>query len=180
MKALIKAVVAASFVLTALPFVTMAQAGKDVFALNTPLINAGDLSVSETKAYNAGDASAINQKALKDFSKSFKNVVNPSWYKDVRGNYIANFLEGSIDTKAVYDSKGRWLYNLLTYAEDKLPFEIRDLVKRTYYDFDILVCHEYTIEGGPVYIIKMQDEKNLRTVKIVAGEMIVTEDYKRG
>lgn len=178
MKTLIAAVLTAALSLASV--ITLAQPDKDAFALNTAGVTPGVLSVSETKIYGAADASAINQKALKDFSKSFKNVVNPNWYKDGRGYYIANFLKGGIDTKVVYDAKGRWLYNLLTYTEDKLPFEIRDMVKTTYYDFDILVCHEYTIQGGSVYVIKMQDEKTLKTVKIIAGEMTVTEDYVRG
>ena len=64
--------------------------------------------------------------------------------------------------------------------EDQLPLNIRAIVKQQYYDYKIVVCYTYEIEGGSVYIIKMEDSKTLKTVRIVNDEMVETESYIRG
>ena len=76
-------------------------------------------------------ATQVNIKAVRHFIRSFKNITDARWFQTQDG-YVANFLSKGIDTRIVYDDKGRWLYNLLVYTEDKLPFNIRDRVKSQY------------------------------------------------
>ena len=61
--------------------------------------------------------------------------------------------------------------------EERLLTDIRNLVKQQYYNCKILVCYTYEINGGPVYIVKMEDNKTIKTVKIFKDEIIDTENY---
>src|SRR5207237_6131334 len=80
-------------------------------------------------------------RALQDFAKSNKQATDATWYEDSKGGFLVHFFTLEKDTKVAYDKKGNWLYNLCTYHEDNLPFDVRDLVKRKYYDWDIFVCY---------------------------------------
>ena len=177
MKTQFTAIMAAALLFGSTLLTASAQGIKNNSSFNSTSAALSTSSAPETKFDPAEKTSVINQKALKNFTKHYKNATNQTWYNLADGIYIARFTSGGVDTKVVYNARGQWLYNLLTYTEDKLPFEIRDMVKSTYFHYDIFLCHEYTVQGGPVYIIKMQNEKTVKTARIVEGEMSVIEEF---
>ena len=65
------------------------------------------------------------------------------------------------------------------YQEEKLPHEIRGLVKSTYYDYDIYLITEVNRNEKIAYVVKMEDKTSWKTVKVVDGEMEVLEDYTK-
>ena len=67
-----------------------------------------------------------------------------------------------------------------TLDETHLPFEVRDIVKSKYYDFNIVIAFEINYESGVTYIVKIMSKTQLKVLKIHDGEMAVTEDYTRG
>jgi hypothetical protein len=143
------------------------------------------LAFNDTRAVNVSNSStskisktSVNLKALKDFSKSFHEVSNEKWFK-VPGGVIANFLTKGIDFRIKYDEKGKWLYNLLTYPEDNLPSDVRSLIRSRYYHYQIEYCNEYQLSNSAVYIVKMNDDKSIKTIKIADGEIEVIADNKR-
>jgi hypothetical protein len=128
---------------------------------------------------NAANVADVNTKALRDFSKSFKNVTGEKWYT-VSDGFFASFGDNGIETKVAYDKKGTWHCTVRTLEDAQLPSEIRDIVKSKYYDSKILVGYEIKHSEGIVYIIKTQDEKSLKTLRVVNGEMEIVSDYTRG
>lgn len=116
---------------------------------------------------------AVNIKAARDFARLHGNLSDATWFKS-DGAYIANLQSGGISTRIVYDEKGRWFYNVLSYAEGKLDVTIRDMVKSSYHDNDIIDVHQYQFESKTVYLIKMIDQQsNMITVKVFDGKMEV-------
>ena len=116
---------------------------------------------------------SVNIKAARDFARSHDNLSDATWFKS-DGGYIANFQSSGIDTKIVYDEKGRWFYNLLSYGETKLDVNIRDMVKSKYSENDIIAIYQYKFERKSVYLIRMMDQQsNFVTVKVSDGRMEV-------
>jgi hypothetical protein len=124
------------------------------------------------------DAANVNVKAVKDFNKSFKNVTGEQWY-EVSDGFIANFQQDGIETKVAYDQKGRWHCTVRTLTETQLPSDIRDLVKSRYYDFKILVVYEIK-HDNTVYILKMEDNSTLKTLRVADGEIEIIADNSKG
>jgi len=55
-------------------------------------------------------------------------------------------------------------------------------VKKKYYDYSIMICYAYEIEGvegNPVYIIKMEDSKTYKTLRVWNYEIVETENYSK-
>src|SRR6266498_4687781 len=117
-----------------------------------------DENKSETKLTYV-KVTQVNINAVRHFIHSHKNVSDERWFKTKDG-YIANFLSKGIDTRIVYDDKGRWLYNLLVYTEDKLPLDIRHRVKSEYYDDNITEIRQYETRDKTVYIVLMKDQQS--------------------
>jgi len=148
-----------------------------IVPMTTVLSPSLTVSIAKMAAINA-NLNAKN-KAFRNFNRSNKNAMNVTW-SDVQGGFIAHFSTLDLDRRVVYNKRGVWQYNLDTYMEESLPTDIRNLVKQQYYNCKILVCYTYEINGSPVYIVKMEDNKTIKTLKIFNDEIIDTKNYSRG
>jgi hypothetical protein len=146
-------------------------------------LNLKEYVYNEAKAKLAlavdGNTVAVNSKALKDFTKNFKAANNASWY-EIKDGFVAKFQENGVETNAYYDTKGRWASTIRNYGEDKLPKDIRHLVKSNYYDYSIFLVNEVTVGNKTAYLVRMEDKTTLKTIRVIDGEMDVYEDYIKG
>ena len=97
------------------------------------------------------DAKNINTKALKDFGDRFNSPNDAKWFSDANG-FVSYFVKDGYGDRAFYDKKGHWQYSLIFYGEDKLPRDIRAIVKSTYFDMNITLVEEVqTNQGMAIY-----------------------------
>jgi hypothetical protein len=77
-----------------------------------------------------------------------------------------------------YDQTGEKLYTIRNYHEEKLPSEIRHLVKRTYHDYDIKSVQEVTNDYGTIsaYFIHLGGRTQWITARITNGRV---EEFER-
>jgi len=173
MKKLFSAIALATAVLSG------AGAQAQSVAYNAPVLK----NASIPSEVNKGDASisysAVNMKVMRDFSKRYTDGKGEEWHR-VNDGLIASFVENGIETKVAYDKKNTWCCAMRTLDETHLPFEVRDIVKSKYYDFNIVIAFEINYESGVTYIVKIMSKTQLKVLKIHDGEMAVTEDYTRG
>ena len=119
----------------------------------------------------------INTKVVKNFAKGFKNATGVKWMKTSGGLFAAYFVSDDIKNLVCYNKKGNYEFMLRYYKEEKLPREIRHLVKSSYYDFNIYLVTEAHRNGKIAYVVQMEDKTSLKTIKIVDGEMETMEEY---
>jgi len=131
---------------------------------------------------NTVNMESISTRAIKAFAKTYKNVSGEQWEK-IPDGYTAKFISNGVSNRIYFDAKGSWSGSLKGYGEDKLPDDVRDIVKRSYYDYSITYIQEVeTIDsqGKPTYIVQMQDANTLKQVSVYEGEMTTWKEYKRG
>ncbi|MBC7890083.1 MAG: hypothetical protein H7Z13_19580 [Ferruginibacter sp.] len=127
------------------------------------------------------DIAAVSPKALKDFTRTYKNVSSERWAK-IKDGFTARFSLNGINTLVYYDTKGRWAGSLKGYEEANLAREIRHIVKRVFYDYSITYVQEVeTIDSGgkPTYIIHLEDNEHIRQVRIFEGQMEEWKEYDK-
>lgn len=168
-----------------IPFIAVCTSS---YAQNSKLATPTNDPLSQEVAYNMETKSAkatvppgysvtnINSKAVKNFSKSYKN--NAAWF-EITDGYMAVFNEGGIKTKVYYDKKGRLIGQIRSYEEDKLPRDIRHQVRSKYYDFHINYVNELTALKTTVYLVKIEDERSFKTIRVADGEMTETEAFDK-
>jgi hypothetical protein len=139
---------------------------RNMAALETPLF---------LDTYMA-DAKSINIKAIKDFQGRFNQASNTMWFSD-RNGYVSYFILNGYGDRAFYDKKGHWQFSLIFYGEDKLPRDIRAIVKSTYYDLNITLVEEVQTNEGMAYMVHLEDKANIKIVKLNSdGEMETVQE----
>ena len=110
------------------------------------------------------DAKSVNAKAIKDFQTRFTDA-NAQWYSDKNG-LVSYFMKDGYGDRVFYDKKGRWQYSLIFYNETKLPRNVRSSVKSIYFDMNITLVEEVQTPENKVYIVHLQDESNIKILKV--------------
>ena len=136
-------------------------------------------SLPDESGATEASISEINTKAVKHFATTFGNAKDISWMK-VKDGSIVYFTLNDIKMKSAYRPNGSLACTIRYYGEDQLPKSVRRLVKTNYFDFDISQVIEIKHDNEFIYIVKLQDEKSLKTVRVSNGEIQVLEEYKRG
>jgi len=114
-------------------------------------------------------------KAAREFWKRHGEGKDEKWYKFSAG-YLAEFLDGDIETKTVFDKKGNWCYTLRQYTEKELPKDVRALVKSTYYDFSIGWVKEVSQFQSLVYIVHIDNAPEWKDLIVRDGEIEVSHE----
>ena len=126
---------------------------------------------ASNSASNSVEPSNVNQKAVKDLAKSFKNLFDEKWLK-VAGGFVVKFALTDVLCQVAYDKRGNRVYSVRTYSEAKLPVDIRHIVKSTYYDYNITLVQEIEQPANHItYIIHLEGKTELINLKVIDGEM---------
>lgn len=161
---------------------TYAQSGKSNSGLSnsltTDMVYNNKPKIKETPVTQGATTISISTKAVKDFTKSYKNIDNAGWFI-IKDGYVAEFKKNGIKTKVYYNRKGTWIGNVRSYLEDNLPRNIRHHVKSSYYDYKINYIQEIAVDRNLVYLVKIEDDTFFKTIRIQDGEMDEFEVVKK-
>ena len=121
----------------------------------------------------------ISVKAVRHFLINFNNVSSEEWY-NAPDRFVAMFTLNDINYRADYDKLGDWIETFRTYGENKLPPDVRDIIKSSYYDCGINLVQEIENPVDPVtYIIQLKGKTQIINLRIRDGEMTVLKKYTR-
>ena len=121
-----------------------------------------------------------NEKAVKDFTKQFKNSANPTIYSSTDGFIVSADSAGNKITSA-YNKKGNWVYTIERYAAENLAKDIVDIVKDSYEDYAIAGMEKIDQSGyNTVYIVHLEDSHYIKTIRVKNDEVELIQDFKKG
>ena len=93
------------------------------------------LSITATAATRVNP---VNEKVIKTFNEIFRNASNPVW--NVSADYYeAWFINGSVKTRARFNSKGHLVQTIRYYTESGLPANVLYKVKQAYAEKEVCV-----------------------------------------
>ena len=120
----------------------------------------------------------VNQKIWDNFKREFKNAVDPHWYK-VGTDYLVRFITEDQNQSALFNKKGNLIYNI-TYGKEKhLPKDIRQIVKSSYVDYAITNALSIRESDRLIWVVGLEDDKNILVVRVENGEMEEAKRYKK-
>jgi hypothetical protein len=109
--------------------------------------------------------STISLRAIKDFKYRFTKVTDEHWSRMDKGFVVCLNSDG-FKARAYYDPKGHWQASLKYCDETQLPAVIRDVVRRTYYDFPITSVVIVEVPEHTGYYINIEDKKTLKILRV--------------
>ena len=153
-----------------------AEKGKNAYRFSIALASNYNTEQGSGASASIGNTNllSINARAMKDFRKRYANVSGEAWTDLDNGKSRAKFTVDGVNHTVYYAKNGNWTASLKNYTEDKLPFEVRDQVKRAYYDFTIAFVQEVETpesDGKPTYIIHIEDKHTYQFVRVCDGKM---------
>jgi len=158
---------------------TYAQENKgqtDLAAAKTSNAAPSAIASTGTPLPNPAAASTISLRAIKDFRSRFTKVADEQWSKIDKG-FCACFTKDGFKVRAYYNTRGDWQASIKYGNESQLPFFVRDVVKRTYYDLAITSVTIVEIPDHKVYLMNLEDSTTLKVVRVnEEGEMDILKD----
>ncbi|MDB5192223.1 MAG: hypothetical protein JWQ96_1786 [Segetibacter sp.] len=132
--------------------------------------------VKDAKA--AAKLAKANLNALSNLKSQFKGAANVKWSIETE-TITACFNQNEIQTRVVYDKKGRWIRNMHVYDESKMPVDVRALVKRSeFYDYKIAFVQQFKEYDLQFYLVHLEKDGNYKQLCVCEGEYKVIKEFK--
>src|SRR5262249_33827292 len=126
--------------------------------------------------FASGVLANVGEKVLASFNKTFPSAENIKWNED-GDHYLVHFTQFGISTKVAYNHRGKFLYALRYYKQEKLPVSIVMTVREEYRDKNIFAVIEFSTAEDTEYHIKLEDAKNLYGIKVTSSGNISVEEH---
>ncbi|MBS1975377.1 MAG: hypothetical protein JST13_13575, partial [Bacteroidetes bacterium] len=116
-----------------------AQSAPSAYAVNAKTVRQNAYDYFEK--FGSSDVS-VNSKALKTFSKSYAAATDAQWSVFDDNSSTCRFYVKGILHRAYYTSNGLWKGTLITYHEELLPENIREMVANDLPEYNITLVNE--------------------------------------
>jgi len=166
-------------ILAAAMYVIVAMAAGTVKAQASKQISFhSGLNLIETAIARFDPDFAINTKLMRNFRKDFPKAKDATWYT-LKDGYVATFDDGGMKHMAGYDLSGKWQYSIISYGVKNLPESVRSRVRSVYYDYTISFVQEITVHGQTIFLVHIEDEHTLKTVRVMEDGMDTIEEFNK-
>jgi len=119
-----------------------------------------------------------NQKAYKNFVSHYSNI-NDIAVTNGKTTSIVVFKNAGTLTRVCYSKKGECLNTIRYYDAAMLPQSVKDAIKADYEGYSIFGVTEVTVDDKTGYLVKIENQKYWRTIKVVDGETEETEKFEK-
>jgi hypothetical protein len=139
--------------------------------------NATAAPSADAPGYHPAAVNSISGRAIRDFKWRYAKVEDGHWTRLEKGACVV-FSKDSARTRVFYDLKGHWQASV-TYCDDKkLPFFVRDMVRRAYYDLPITCVEIIDVADRTVYLVHVEDKNVCKLIRVdQEGEMDVFKEF---
>ena len=160
--------------LTTMIAVTLVTGAATAQQVNRPLATEGMQSLQ----MNTLTISRVHTRAMRDFLKRDKTASNVDWMI-VETGFVAKYTDkNNSSCRTVYNNSGNFVYTIRQYYENKMPRDIRHIVKSEYYDYTITLVEQIEENRRPlVYVVHMEDATTLKNVRVSEMDMDVLSEY---
>ncbi|WP_205508307.1 hypothetical protein [Longitalea arenae] len=129
---------------------------------------------------NSRNMNRVPIRVMRDFLKRDQSAKEADW-TEVETGFVVKYMDKkNSHCRTVYNQRGVYVYTIKQYGENNLPRDVRDVVKRQYYDYSITLVEEVHQPLKPVaYIVHLEDDHSFKHVQVSDGEMEVTQEYRK-
>lgn len=120
----------------------------------------------------------VPEKVWNNFRAYFANAENPKWF-GVNKDFLIRFMTDEDLNHALFTKRGNLVYHISFGYETSMPKDIRDQVRSTYYDYNITRAIKVTEANRLIWVINLEDAKNLILVRLENGDMEEVQRFKK-
>ncbi|MDP4271730.1 MAG: PepSY-like domain-containing protein [Bacteroidota bacterium] len=101
----------------------------------------------------------VPETVKKSFAAAFPKVVKVKWSIEKPGEYEAEFIDGKIESSALYDAKGKWLATETEIAQAQLPQAVKTSLAKEFAGFKINEVEQVESQAGISYEMEAKKGK---------------------
>jgi hypothetical protein len=105
-----------------------------------------------------------------EFNKQFTGATDDRWY-DLDKKFLVRFYMNDQKHQSLFNKKGLLIYDISFGTEKNLPTDVRKQVKSIYFDYSITLVFKVEEDKRTIWVVNMEDNKTLITVRVEDGEM---------
>ena len=96
------------------------------------------------------------------------------------GHVVHSVIDGR-NTMTAYDKKGKWVYTIQQYDVNQLDKDLIRRIKPVYYDYTITAVQKVEQPGkDAVYIVHLENEDSIKTIRMTDDETETVQDIVKG
>lgn len=114
----------------------------------------------------------------KGFSTYFNEAENPRWFR-LNKEYLVKFMIYDEENRALFSKKGTLIYHISYGYEKSLPSDMLNQVKSNYSQYEITRAIKVSESDRIVWIINLEDDKNIILLRMEEGEMEEAEHLQK-
>ena len=80
---------------------------------------------------------------------------------------------------AWYSNSGAQTYAMVSYDESLLRKDVKRIVNNAFEDYNILLVNEIHKDGIQIFVLTIENEKNIKLVTVCEGELNIYKQYKK-
>jgi hypothetical protein len=124
---------------------------------------------------NISPKSAI-ERAKAHFKVHYEEAQHVAWFNLGENNMFCVFHQGDTANRVFYDKRGYWKYTLLSYPGYYLPIRVKEFVSDYYKCYQISYVNEIRSSyNEPVYVINIENDDNIKVIKVAGDEIEVQQ-----
>lgn len=120
----------------------------------------------------------VPEKVWKNFKNYFTDAYSPEWY-EMNKKYLVKFMTNEETNRALFTKRGNLIYHISYGYEKSLPEDLRKQIKGTYFDYDITRAIKVTEDNRLIWVVNVEDSKNLIIIRLEDGEMEEVNKLKK-
>ena len=121
----------------------------------------------------------VNHRACRHFMDHFLNDGSEKWVQQ-NGVYTASFTAAGVKNKVYYNSKGDFQFSIRSYSSEALNKNIKASILQKFDGYQIKFVQEITNLEKQVYLIKIVNRSNIKTLEYADGVIRVSETLVNG
>jgi hypothetical protein len=126
------------------------------------------------------DLAREHKQAFMAWAIMYRNVTDVDGLALKDKNVVFAWKENGARYRAFFTDKGIWLHTVVSYEEELLPEQVKQLIRSTYTKLPISYVDEVRAPDlNTVYRVQLQDEKKLVILKVAGDEMEKEAEYRR-
>ena len=114
----------------------------------------------------------------KNFEKSYQGASDVKWDKHQTG-YTSAFMKDGLRHMAWYSNSGAQTYAMVSYDESLLRKDVKRIVNNAFEDYNILLVNEIHKDGIQIFVLTIENEKNIKLVTVSEGELNIYKQFKK-
>jgi hypothetical protein len=137
-------------------------------------------AASFNKPVNEKALVRASERAWAHFKEYYEGAQQVNWYTfDNKEMYCISH-KGDTVNRVFYDKHGYWKYTLLSYPGYDLPKDVKEQVTSSFRCYQITSVTEvrsHNIE--PVYVINIENDNNIKVIRVFGEEIEVKQDLEK-